>query len=193
VLRISDFRFRPDLMPTHVALLRGINVGGRGMVSMADVRDLFESLGFAGARTLLQSGNVVFDAGRGKSPAALERLLEAETAKRCGVAAAYFVRTAAEWDKVVARNPFPAEAKDDPGRLVVTLLKEAPRADDVEALRTANRGREVIRADARHLYVTYPDGMGRSKLTNAVIERVLGTRATARNWNTVLKLAAACA
>jgi uncharacterized protein (DUF1697 family) len=176
-------------MSAHIALLRGINVGGRCLVSMADLRDLFESLGFTGARTLLQSGNVVFDAGA-KSAAALERVLEAETAKRCGVPAAYFIRTAAEWEKIIARNPFPAEAKKDPGRLIVTFLKEAPQAKDVKALQAANKGREVIRAADRHLYVTYPDGMGRSKLTNALIERVLGTRATARNWNTVLKLAA---
>src|SRR6476619_4826790 len=102
-------------MSAHIALLRGINVGGRCLVSMADLRELFESLGFAGARTLLQSGNVVFDAGRGRSPAALEAVREAETAKRCAVPAAYFVRTAAEWEKIVARNPFPAEAKKDPG------------------------------------------------------------------------------
>ena len=175
-------------MSAHIALLRGINVGGRCLVSMADLRELFESLGFTSTKTLLQSGNVVFDAGA-KSAAALERVLEAETAKRCGVPAAYFIRAAAEWEKVIARNPFPAEAKKDPGRLVVTFLKEAPQAKDVKALQAAYKGREVIRAGARHLYVTYPDGMGRSKLTNAVIERVLGTRATARNWNTVLKLA----
>jgi uncharacterized protein (DUF1697 family) len=178
-------------MPTHIALLRGINVGGKCLVSMSDLRDLFESLGFAGAKTLLQSGNVIFDAGRAKSPAAIERLLEAETEKRCGVPAAYFVRTAADWEQVIAGNPFPAEAKKDPGHLVVTCLKDTPQAKDVKALEAAIKGREAVRADGKHLYVTYPDGIGRSKLTNAVIERVLKTRATARNWNTVLKLGAA--
>ena len=176
-------------MPTYIALLRGINVGGRALVSMADLRELFESLGFAGARTLLQSGNVVFQTARAKKAAALERMLEAATAKQCGVAAAYFVRTEAEWDRLIARNPFPAEAESDPGRLVVTFLKTKPRAADVQALQAATKGPEIIRADGRHLYITYPDGIGRSKLTNVLIERKLGTRATARNWNTVLKLA----
>ncbi len=80
-------------MPVHVALLRGINVGGRNLVAMSAVRELFESLGFAGAQTLLQSGNLVFQAER-RTGTALERVFEAETAKRLGVAADYLVRTA---------------------------------------------------------------------------------------------------
>jgi uncharacterized protein (DUF1697 family) len=83
-------------MPVHVALLRGINVGGRNLVAMSAVRELFESLGFACAKTLLQSGNVVFQAER-RTGTALERVLEAETSKRLGVAADYLVRTASEW------------------------------------------------------------------------------------------------
>ena len=181
-------------MPTHVALLRGINVGGRALVAMSDLRGVFEALGFASVRTLLQSGNVVFDStGRRATAATLEQLLEAETAKRRGVPADCFVRTAAEWEQIVEGNPFGAEAKRDPGRLVVTFLKAEPRADAVKALQAgaAEKGPEAIRAAGRHLYATYPAGIGRSKLTNAVIEKVLGTRATARNWNTVLKVAAA--
>jgi uncharacterized protein (DUF1697 family) len=173
----------------HVALLRGINVGGRALIAMADLRDLFETLGFTGAATLLQSGNVVFRSTRAPD-ATLEGMLEAETAKRCGVAADYFVRTAEEWKQIVARNPFPAEAKADPGHLVVTFLKDQAEAKDVKALRGAATGAERIYPAGRHLYITYPAGIGRSKLTNALIERKLGTRATARNWNTVLKLAA---
>src|SRR5205823_5130806 len=111
----------------------------------------------------------------------LEKLLEKN------LEAAVFVRTAAEWAKIVARNPFPAEAKSDPGHLIVMLLKDEK---DVAALQAAIVGREIMRADGRQLYIVYPDGQGTSKLTNAVIERKLGTRGTARNWNTVLKLAA---
>jgi uncharacterized protein (DUF1697 family) len=92
----------------------------------------------------------------------------------------------------VARNPFPAEAERDPAHLTVVFLKDAPKAKAVEALAAAIRGREVIQADGRHLYAYYPDGVGRSKLTHALIESKLGTRGTARNWNTVLKLAQLC-
>jgi uncharacterized protein (DUF1697 family) len=70
------------------------------------------------------------------------------------------------------------------------FLKEAPSREDVIALQTAIKGREVVRAEGRHAYIVYPDGVGRSRLTNALIERKLGTRGTGRNWNTVLKLGA---
>jgi uncharacterized protein (DUF1697 family) len=80
-------------------------------------------------------------------------------------------------------------AKDDPGHLVVMCLKAAPTTKNVLALEAKIPGREQIRADGKHLYITYPDGIGPSKLTNTVIEKTLGIRGTARNWNTVLKLA----
>ncbi len=175
-------------MTTYVALLRGINVGGNKLVAMADLRALVTRLGFADVRTLLQSGNLVFRGDR-RTPAQLERLLQAETERRLGIEVAYFVRTAREWHAVVARNPFRAEAARDPARLAVMVLKDAPAARAVAALRAAITGREAVRAAGRHLYVVYPDGMGRSRLAHPLIEKLLGTRATGRNWNTVRKLA----
>jgi len=173
-------------MPNRIALLRAVNVGGTGKLAMADLKAMLVKIGFADARTLLQSGNVVFTSDR--KPDALEKLLEAETAKRMKVATEYFVRTAKEWDGVVATNPFPREAKDDPGRLVVLVTKAAPTAAAVKALQAAIKGREVVKGGARHAYLYYPDGQGNSKLTPSMIERHLGTRGTARNWNTVMKL-----
>jgi len=177
-------------MTTHVALLRAVNVGGRS-VAMEALRKLFAGVGIDGARTLLQSGNVVFTSG--KSPKALEALLETSTADRLGVATEYFVRTAREWDEVLAANPFPREAKADPGRLVVMPLKRAPSRAEVEALEGAIKRRERVAVVGRHAYLVYPDGIGRSKLTNAVIESRLGARGTGRNWNTAQKLAALAA
>jgi uncharacterized protein (DUF1697 family) len=179
-------------MTLHIALLRGINVGGNKMIAMADLRDLLAKLGFTDARSLLQSGNLVFSSTR-RTPAQLEALLDAEIEKRIGVQSDVFVRTAAELAEVVARNPFAEEAKRDPGHLLVMFLRDAPDAQAVAALNAAIVGRETVRVIGRHAYAIYPDGMGRSKLTNAVIEKKLGTRGTARNWNTVMKLAALCA
>jgi uncharacterized protein (DUF1697 family) len=176
-------------MPNHIALLRAINVGGRNLVAMSDLRDLLEGLGFAGAKTLLQSGNLAFQSDR-QTGAALERLLEVETEKRFGIPVVYLARTAEEWAKVVARNPFPKEAKRDPGHLLVVFLKEAPEAKSVRALQSAIKGPETVRSDGKQLYVVYPTGVGTSKLTNTLIERTLGSRGTGRNWNTILKLAA---
>lgn len=157
---------------------------------MTSLRSLLEELGFRGARSLLQSGNLVFQAA-GRTPAGLERLLEETTDQRLGVTTEYFVRTSDEWSRIVAANPFRREAKEDPGHLLVVCLKQAPAAADVKSLQAAIRGPEIVRAEDRQAYIVYPDGVGRSKLTAALIERKLGTRGTARNWNTVLKLQAA--
>jgi uncharacterized protein (DUF1697 family) len=176
-------------MPNHIALLRAVNVGGTGKLAMAEMKAMLLKLGFADAATLLQSGNVVFS-GDGRKAEALEKFLEAETVKRFKITPDYFVRTAKEWCEIVAANPFPREAENDPGRLVLAALKHAPKAEAVKALQAAIKGRETVRAGTRHLYIYYPDGQGTSKLTMTVIEKHLSTRGTARNWNTVLKLLA---
>lgn len=171
----------------YVALLRAVNLGGHNRVAMADLRSLLSDLGFSNPRTVLQSGNAVFESesATGKQ---LEHLLERATAKKLGVDTDYFVRTAAQWHAIVADNPFPDEARADPAHLVVTLLKERPTPGQVTALQNAITGREVVRAKGDHAYTVYPDGIGRSRLTPALTEKHLGTSYTGRNWNTVLKL-----
>jgi uncharacterized protein (DUF1697 family) len=156
---------------------------------MADLRGFLAGLGLADAKTLLQSGNVVFRS-EGKTASALENFLEKETAARLGVSADYMVRNSAEWAKIVATNPFPKEAESDPSHLVVMFLKSAPTPASVKTVQASIKGREVLRSHGRELYLVYPDGIGTSKLTGASIERQLGLRGTARNWNTVLKLLA---
>jgi uncharacterized protein (DUF1697 family) len=159
------------------------------MVAMADLRQLLTNLRFANPRSLLQSGNLVFESDA-RNTAQLERLLEAEANKRIHLQTEFFVRTAKEWAAAVAANPFPAEAKRDPARLLIVALKDSPSANAVKALQAAITGRETIRAKGHHAYIVYPDGVGKSKLTTAVIDKHLGTRGTARNWNTTLKIAA---
>ena len=174
-------------MTVYIALLRAVNIVGHNRVPMAELRAMLEDLGMRDARTLLQSGNAVFRSER-RDGAGLERLLEGAIAQRLRVQTDVFVRTAAEWRKVIAGNPFPREAQRDPGRLVLFSLVEAPGAKAVTALREAITGREVLRASGRSAYVIFPDGTGRSRLTSTLIEKKLGTRGTGRNWNTVLKL-----
>jgi uncharacterized protein (DUF1697 family) len=174
---------------TYVGLLRAVNVAGHNSVAMADLRDLFERLGLRDARTLLQSGNVVFG-GPETGSTGLERLLEAGAAEHLGLEIDFFIRSAREWRSAVERNPFPDAARRNPARLALFALKRTPAAAAVKALADGIKGRETLHADGRHLYVLYPDGMGRSRLTVSLIERTLGGRGTARNWNTVLKLAA---
>jgi uncharacterized protein (DUF1697 family) len=157
---------------------------------MADLRAMLEALGCANSRTLLQSGNAVFAASAKSSAVALEKKLEAEAQRRFGFAVAFMLRTAAEWDAIITRNPFPEAAKNDPARLVLVALKSAPDAAAVKTLRDGYKGPETIHVAGRDAYLIYPEGQGNSKLTNALIERKLGVAGTARNWNTVLKLAA---
>jgi uncharacterized protein (DUF1697 family) len=174
---------------TCIALLRAINLAGRAAVTMSDLRNFFVRLGFTEVRTLLQSGNVVFRSPA-RSIATIERSLEADAVNRLGIQTDFFVRTAAEWQRIVANNPFREEALSDPGHLLAIVLKRAPAQKDIQALQAAIKGREVVRAGDKHAYIVYPDGVGRSRLTSALIEKKLGTRGTGRNWNTVLKLAA---
>ena len=156
---------------------------------MEGLRTTFAKLGFADAKTLLQSGNVVFASDK-RSTAELEKLLEAGTEKRHKMQVDYMVRTAKEWSDIVAANRFPNEAKADPGRLVVLALKAAANPGAEQTLQAAIKGPETVRVIGKNAYLYYPDGQGQSKLTSAVIEKHLGQRGTARNWNTTLKLLA---
>jgi uncharacterized protein (DUF1697 family) len=171
----------------HVALLRAVNLPGHNKIGMADLKALVIGLGFKDAQTLLQSGNIVFTGGA-KTTTSLEQALERAAAKQLGLETDFLVRTAEEWQGIVDANPFPREAKDDPSHLVALIVKDEVSAANVAALQKAIVGREVVRAKGRCAYIVYPDGIGRSRLTGALIEKKLGTRGTARNWNTVLKL-----
>lgn len=177
-------------MTIHIALLRGINVGGNKKVAMADLRGLLTRLGFASVQTLLQSGNAVFESQTRTGGATLERLLETELEKHLGLQADVMVRTPTEWKSVLTRNPFPKEARDDPSHLLVLFLRSEPTAADVRAMQAAIPGRERVHVEGRHAWITFPAGIGTSRLTTNLLERTLRTRGTGRNWNTVRKLAA---
>lgn len=169
-------------MSPHLALLRAVNVGGRNL-AMADLRDLFEGLGLTGARTLLQTGNVVFDA-KG-SDAGFERRLQEAFHARFGFTADFIVRSAAEWRAVIEANPFLDAAREAPSQLLLMPLKA--QAKGVPSW----PGVETVALGDRCAYLVYPDGVGRSKLTITVLEKAFGVRGTARNWNTAIKLAEA--
>jgi uncharacterized protein (DUF1697 family) len=164
-------------MTVHIALLRAVNLGPRNRVAMSELRELAADLGFAGAQTVLQSGNIVFRSD--VTGTKLERMLETETRKRLGLETDFIVRTARQWNEIVAGNPFPTEAKKDPAHLLVMACKEAVTKN----LKISGARREVLRPREREIYIYYPDGVGRSRLR-------VDVRGTARNWNTVLRLAA---
>jgi uncharacterized protein (DUF1697 family) len=169
-----------------VALVRGINLGSRKRVAMADLREVFLALGGEDVRTYVQSGNVVF-----RSRAAEARLADAaetEIGAALGIEARVLVRSARQLGTIVGRNPFVA-ARRDGSRLHVTFLAERPERGRARALSGRDFGRDELHLAGREVYLHCPDGYGRSKLSNAFIERELGVPATTRNWKTVTTLA----
>lgn len=164
-------------MPAYAALLRAVNVGGTGKLPMAELQAMCEAEGYAGVRTYIASGNVVFHAAAGAAEvkAALERRLLAYAGKPVRV----LVRTAAELARVLAANPFPDEA---PNRTIALFLDAAPGND---ALATVSHQREErLALGEREIYVAYGAGMADSRLRIPA-----GDAGTGRNMNTVARLA----
>ena len=163
-------------MPTHVALLRAINVGGTGKLPMAELRSLCERVGFTNVRTYIQSGNVVFTS-RGSAARAkdtLEEVLE----KRLGKPHAAILRSLAELEAIEVTNPFP---NAEPNRLLVVFLDSAPPKDAVKGWSVP--GPESLALKGRELFIHFPNGVGQSKLKIPFAD--VGT---GRNLNTVRAL-----
>ena len=167
-------------------LLRAVNVGGR-QVKMADLKRVAAEAGFEAPTTLLASGNLLFGTEL-PSREAGERL-EAAIQKDLGLATDVMVRDHGELAAVMAANPFPRQAKEEPSRLMAMFLSGEPQAE-LAVLQPACVLGEEVRPGPGCLYIWFPGGAGTSKLANVLIERRLKVRGTARNWNTVGKLEA---
>ena len=173
--------------PTHVALLRGINVGGKHIIPMADLTRMFEDAGAVGVRTYIQSGNVLFSA----TPALAKRVVgrvEVAIRNERGFEARIITRTSEEVASVAQQNPLVTTACD-PKRHHVGFLAVAPDAARIAGLdpHRSPGDRFVVRGDV--IYVHYGESVSDSKLTGAYFDGVLGAPSTFRNWRTVLKLA----
>jgi uncharacterized protein (DUF1697 family) len=157
---------------------------------MDALRALYESLGLRDARTLLQSGNVVFRADA-RRLATLSRRIEDGIEARFGFRPAVILRTGSDLRGVRERNPLAAQPDIDPSRFAVVFLAGEPDPGAAERVRLLSRGRERVWLSGRELYAYFPDGFANTKLLGAALDRALGTPATGRNWNTVCKLLAA--
>ena len=172
-------------MTTRILLLRGINVGGRNLLPMADLRALLAGLGATDVRTSIQSGNAVFRHADPDAAGLADRLAEA-VERDHGFAPKTLTLAADTLERAIAANPFP-EAVAEPKSLHLFFLAASPEPAGLARLRElAAAGERVAVVDAV-LYLHAPAGIGRSKLAAAVEQR-LGVSATARNWRTVLKL-----
>jgi uncharacterized protein (DUF1697 family) len=170
-------------LPTYVALLRGINVGGNNKVPMADLRAMCSGLGYDSVETYIQSGNVVFDAAASEASVATE--LEAALLSTFGLTLSVVVRSSRELIDIVSRNPFAGES--DGTKLHVTFFAEPLAVALVAKLDPAFSPPDTFVLDGRDMYLHLPGGMGTSKLAVHVGQK-LSKLGTTRNWNTVLKL-----
>lgn len=170
----------------YVALLRGINVGGRARVPMQTLRELLAAMGGTAIRTHLQSGNAVFT-HEDADPQRLAGALQQALADELGLTITCMVRTAEDLRRVVAANPFDMEGVDGSRFLVVFLSGPVP-LDRLAAIEQTDHAPDELRAGEREIYAHFPDTIRDSKLAARLTDRGLGMPATNRNWNTVTKL-----
>ncbi len=174
-------------MTAYVALFRGINVGGNHQVRMADLKALHESLGLRDVVPYIQSGNVVFTSDDADM-AQLRRHIEESFETRFGFHSEVMVRTSAELQAIIDNNPFQSQPDKGSKWVVVMFLATRPDATAQEALLKTFTGPEELFIIGQEVYIYYPSGIGRSKLSGSFLEKKLKTAGTARNWNTILQL-----
>ena len=174
-------------MKRHIALLRGINVGKAKRVAMADLRALMEGLGYAGVRTLLNSGNAVFDAAGG-TPASHAKRLRAAILEHAGVDCEVVVKTAADLAAAIAEHPLRRHAQDD-ARMLVMFTQGASDLALLKPLEATDWAPEAFAVGAHAAWLWCADGIIESRVQKAATQ-ALGARCTARNWATVEKLQA---
>lgn len=164
-------------------MLRGINISGHKSIKMQDLRMLCEKLGYRNVQTYVQSGNVVFETKKG-DPATLSKQLSKAIHETYGFDVPVFIRTVDEMKRIVSANPFLKERKIDPSKLHVTFLSDTPQADSLRNLGRVPAGQDRFYAIRNEVYLDCPDGYGRTKLSNTMIEKTLSVGATTRNWKT---------
>ena len=174
-------------MTAYVSLFRSINVGGNHKVKMTELKELHEALGLRDVVTYIQSGNVVFSSDDA-DPVQLKRQIEDSFAERFGFHSEVIVRTSAELSDVIEKNPFQGQPGKEPNWVLVMFLTACPDATAQENLLKSYVGPEEIFIIGRELYIYYTDGIGRSKLSNNVLEKKLKIIGTGRNLNTIRKL-----
>jgi len=175
-------------MSTIISMLRGVNLGGHNKINMGELRIVCETLGLEEPKTFINSGNVVFRS-KEKDLTRLGKRIEDAIERKFGFHSDVILRTASEMRDVIRKNPFAKRRGIEPSKLLVMFLAAHPEPETRERLEKIEAHPEVVRLEGRDLYIYFPDGQGRSKLTPA-LGRILKNTGTGRNWNTVTKLLA---
>lgn len=174
-------------MPVIISMLRGVNVGGYNKIKMDALRALCESMGLRNPQTYIQSGNVIFKTSE-RNLGQLAKGIQDGIARKFGFRPEVILRTSAELREAIARNPFAKRRGIEPSKLLVTFLAGNPGSDARASVMQLRTDPEEVRLIGRELYIYFPNGQGRSKLSWAIIERTLKTPGTGRNWNSVTKM-----
>ena len=175
-------------MPAYIAMLRGINVSGHKIIKMEQLREAFESLGFRNVKTYVQSGNVVFEAGKA-APDTSDKIGK-RILRDFGFAVPVLLRTSKEMERIVHQNPFVKKPGIDDSKLHITFLPGAAPKRAEESLEALVTQPEQFHINGWEIYLYCPKGYGRTKLSNTAIEKKLGFAATTRNWKSVNALLA---
>ncbi|HEY7343502.1 MAG TPA: DUF1697 domain-containing protein [Ktedonobacterales bacterium] len=175
-------------MTTYIALLRGINVGGHRLIKMANLKAMFEAMGFGAVQTYIQSGNVVFRADEAEAP--LRQRIEQRIAATFGFPVTVTLRTHDALARVITACPFAPDALAEGEHLYVALLAETPTSTGIERLLASKTEPDEFRVVGREVYLLYRQNMRATQLTNNMLESRLGIQATSRNWRTLTTLAA---
>lgn len=174
-------------MPTYIAMLRGINVGGHNRIKMDQLRESLADLGLKRVATYIQSGNMVFDSAK-LAPATLATKIEQKLLKDCGISSLAVTRSAKEMAAIVKANPFLRDSSLDPSKLHLYFLAEPPAPAVAKELRSLASKPDLAHLAEREIYLYLPNGVSGSTVWNSPIERRLLKRATMRNWKTVTTL-----
>ncbi len=166
-------------MPAFASLLRGINVGGNRKIPMAELKALYEESGLTNVKTYIQSGNAVFQTDH-ENPDDLRKLIESTIEARFGFDVTVLIRTAEELQGVLESNPF--ETVDE---VYVTFLAEEPSPEKWAHLKALDLGTERSELRNKEIFLQFPDGYGKAKMSNSFVESKLKVRATTRNWRTI--------
>lgn len=183
-------------MKTYIALLRGINVGGNKIIPMADLKRVFEKLGFDDVKTYIQSGNVVFGSPK-KEPSRLEQVITEGINKHFGIDVKNIVLSKEELEKIIERNPFRQRKTDGDGRIYFTMMMDSPSRERLPALEgikkeiaMASGTEDDFRVVGRTIYVLCRNGWSKSPFNSSTTEKILKVDTTSRNLETIEKLIA---
>ena len=174
-------------MVVIISMLRGVNVGGHNKIKMDALRALYGSLGLEDVQSYVQSGNIIFRTKERNLPALTQRIQNG-IEWRFGIRPDVILRTCSELRDAIRRNPFAKRSEMEPSKFLVTFLADDPGEQARRNALRIDTAPEELRIDGREVYIYFPNGMARPKLSLPAIERTLGTSGTGRNWNSVNKM-----